>query len=108
MTKSDLLAQIAQEELTDDLRQEIEKKLADYPEELTQENIDEIEAYLIEVQQIELESAKALDEMADTLDDLDVAQTNNYVDAVNESVKVTASELRHANDMLDTLDTQAE
>lgn len=108
MTKSDLLAQIAQEELTDDLRQEIEKKLADYPEELAQENIDEIEAYLIEVQQIELESAKALDEMADTLDDLDVAQTNNYVDAVNESVKVTASELRHANDMLDTLDTQAE
>lgn len=108
MTKSDLLAQIAREELTDDLRQEIEKKLADYPEELTQENIDEISAYLIEVQQIELESAKALDEMADALDDLDVVQTNNYVNAVNESIGVAASELRHANDMLNTLDNQAE
>lgn len=108
MTKSQLLAQVSQEEMTDDLRQEIETKLADYPEELTQENVDEIITYLTEIEQVELASAKGLEEMADALDDLDEDHTNNFVKAVNESVKVTASELQHANDMLEAIDPQAE
>jgi hypothetical protein len=103
-TKSQLLAQLNQEEITDDFRTEIEGKLSEYPEELSEQHLIELDQYLLEVQQIELEFAKASDDMANALVDSEVESTNNELDLVNESVNIVASELRHANTMMDLME----
>jgi len=107
MTKTQLLTKLGEVKLTDDLRENVETYLNEFPEELSSEDIKTIDEYLASLQLVELKYAQTNNEMADVLEDLEDSFLNNDLATVNDSIKAAATELRNANDLLDVIDPPA-
>lgn len=69
MTKSTLINNIEEMDITDDLKQGLLEKINSYPnDELSSEDMLNFDSFLAELQEEELETGMAMEEMADSID----------------------------------------
>lgn len=84
MTKTTLINDIEQMNITDDLKQGLLEKLSSYPnDELSQEEMLDFDSFLAELQEEELETGMAMEEMADSID----SYLNDLANAEEEASK---------------------